>query len=55
MMDLDFCKEARFVPAIMEFCIDISNVTVERNLTELAKRGDTAKVGAGLSTGYVRI
>lgn len=40
---------------IMELCPDISKVTVERTLTELVKRGYIAKVGAGPSTGYVRI
>ena len=39
---------------IMEFCPDISKVTVERTLTDLVKRGYIAKVGAGPSTGYVR-
>ena len=40
---------------IMEFCPDISKVTVERTLTDLVKSGYIAKVGAGPSTGYVRI
>ena len=40
---------------IMEFCPDISRVTVERTLTNLVKSGYIAKVGAGPSTGYVRI
>lgn len=40
---------------IMELCPDISKVTVERTLTELVKGGYIAKVGAGPSTGYVRI
>ena len=40
---------------IMEFCPDISKVTVERTLTELVKSGYIAKIGAGPSTGYVRI
>lgn len=40
---------------IMELCPDISKVTVERTLTELVKNGYIAKVGAGPSTGYVRI
>ena len=40
---------------IMEFCPEISKVTVERTLTELVKSGYIAKVGAGPSTGYVRI
>ena len=40
---------------IMEFCPDISRVTVERTLTDLVKSGYIAKVGAGPSTGYVRI
>lgn len=40
---------------IMERCPDISKVTVERTLTDLVKTGYIAKVGAGPSTGYVRI
>ena len=40
---------------IMEFCPDISKVTVERTLTDLVKSGYIAKIGAGPSTGYVRI
>lgn len=40
---------------IMELCPDISKVTVERTLTDLVKKGYIAKVGAGPSTGYVRI
>ena len=40
---------------IMELCPDISKVTVERTLTDLVKGGHIAKVGAGPSTGYVRI
>lgn len=40
---------------IMELCPDISKVTVERTLTDLVKNGYIAKVGAGPSTGYVRI
>lgn len=40
---------------IMELCLDISKVTVERTLTELVKSGYIAKVGAGSSTGYVRL
>lgn len=40
---------------IMELCPDISKVTVERTLTGLVKSGYIAKVGAGPSTGYVRI
>lgn len=40
---------------ILELCPDISKVTVERTLTELVKSGYIAKVGAGPSTGYVRI
>lgn len=40
---------------IMEFCPDISKVTVERTLTDLVKIGYIAKVGAGPTTGYVRI
>ena len=40
---------------IMDFCPDISKVTVERTLTDLVKKGYIAKVGAGPATGYVRI
>ena len=40
---------------IMELCLDISKVTVERILTNLVKSGYIAKVGAGPSTGYVRV
>ena len=40
---------------IMELCPDISKVTVERTLTDLVKSGYIAKIGAGPSTGYVRI
>ena len=40
---------------IMELCPDISKITVERTLTDLVKSGYVAKVGAGPSTGYVRI
>lgn len=40
---------------IMELCPDISKITVERTLTELVKSGYIAKVGAGPSTGYVRL
>lgn len=40
---------------IMELCPDISKVTVERTLTDLVKKGYITKVGAGPSTGYVRI
>jgi len=40
---------------IMECCPDISKVTVERTMTDLVKSGYVAKVGAGPTTGYVRI
>ena len=40
---------------IMEYCPDISQVTVERTLTDLVKNGYIAKVGAGPSTAYVKI
>ncbi len=40
---------------IMELCPDISKITVERTLTALVKSGYIAKVGAGPSTGYVRM
>ena len=40
---------------IMEHCPDISKITVERTLAELVKQGYIQKVGAGRSTGYVRV
>jgi len=40
---------------IMEFCPDISKITVERTLTELVKDGYIAKIGAGPSTAYIRV
>lgn len=40
---------------IMDICPDISKVTVERTLNELVKSGYIKKVGAGPSTGYVRV
>ena len=40
---------------IMELYPDISKVTVERTLTDLVKSGYIEKVGAGPSTGYVRL
>ena len=40
---------------IMDLCPDISKITVERTLTDLVKSEYIAKVGAGPSTGYVRI
>ena len=40
---------------IMEFCPDISKITVERTLTELVKDGYIAKIGAGPSTAYIHI
>ena len=40
---------------IMEFCPDVSRVTVERTLTDLVKSGYVAKAGAGPSTGYAHI
>ena len=40
---------------IMDFCPDISKVTIERTLTDLVKSEYIAKVGAGPSTGYVRL
>lgn len=40
---------------IMDFCPDISQVTVERTLTDLVKVGYIAKVGSGPATAYVRI
>jgi len=39
---------------IMEFCPDISKVTVERTLTGLLKDGYIQKVGAGPATAYVK-
>lgn len=40
---------------IMEFCPDISKVTIERTLTDLVKKEYIAKVGSGPATAYVRI
>ena len=40
---------------IMDLCPDISKITVERTLTNLVKSGYIVKVGAGPSTGYVRV
>ena len=40
---------------LMEYCPDISKVTIERTLTDLVKKGYIAKVGAGPATAYVRI
>lgn len=40
---------------IMEQCPDISKITVERTLADLLKSEYIAKVGAGRSTGYVRL
>jgi Fic family protein len=37
---------------ILEFCPDISKVTVERTLTALVKEGYLIKIGAGRSTAY---
>lgn len=39
---------------IMETCPDISQVTVERTLTDLVKKGYIVKTGAGPSTAYVK-
>ena len=38
---------------ILEFCPDISKVTVERTLADLVKSGRLEKVGAGPKTAYV--
>lgn len=40
---------------IMDFCPDISKVTVERTLTDFVKTGYIVKVGSGPATAYVRI
>lgn len=40
---------------IMDQCPDISKITVERTLADLVKSEYIAKVGAGRSTGYVRL
>lgn len=40
---------------IMDFCPDISKVTIERTLTDLVKNGYIKKVGSGPSTAYVKI
>jgi len=37
---------------VMEFCPDISKVTVERTLTALVKEGYLVKIGSGRSTAY---
>jgi len=39
---------------IMEYCPDISKVTVERTLTSLVKSGYIQKIGAGAATAYVK-
>ena len=39
---------------IMEQCPDISQVTVERTLTNLVKNGTIKKIGAGPATAYVK-
>ncbi|MHB1483102.1 MAG: Fic family protein [Saccharofermentanales bacterium] len=39
---------------IMEFCPDISQVTVERTLTSLVKSGYIQKISAGAATAYVK-
>ena len=40
---------------IMEYCPDISKVTVERTLTSLVKEGYVQKIGAGTATAYVKM
>ncbi len=40
---------------IMEYCPDISQVTVERTLTNLVNSGYIQKIGAGPATAYVKI
>lgn len=40
---------------IMDQCPDISKITIERTLADLVKSEYIAKVGAGRSTGYVRL
>ena len=37
---------------IMEFCPDISKITVERTLTSLVKNGYIVKIGGGRSVAY---
>lgn len=39
---------------IMEYCPDISQVTVERTLTDLVNSGFIRKIGAGPATAYVK-
>ena len=39
---------------ILEYCPDISQVTVERTLTNLVQSGYIQKTGAGPSTAYVK-
>ena len=48
-------REVLSTTEIIELCPDISKITVERTLTNLVKSGYIAKVGAGPSTGYVRV
>ena len=48
-------REVLSTKEIIELCPDISKITVERTLTNLVKSGYIAKVGAGPSTGYVRV
>jgi Fic family protein len=38
----------------MEYCPDISQVTVERTLTNLVNSGYIQKTGAGPATAYVK-
>jgi Fic family protein len=38
----------------MEYCPDISKVTVERALTDLVNNGFIQKVGAGPATAYIK-
>jgi Fic family protein len=40
--------------SIMEFCPDISKVTIERTLAELVKQGYLVKIGGGRTTAYAK-
>lgn len=45
----------RKIGKILEYCPDISKITVERTLTSLVKSGYIQKIGGGPSTVYVKI
>ena len=52
---IDVANEKITKKDIMATCPDISKVTVERTLTDLVKKGYIVKVGAGPSTGYIKV